>query len=216
MRGRKPESPPTGPVRISREAWQESYNSRARQWVNNTQQKHRERFGHEPIRRESNGGCLICHKLASGEVRRRRGATPRDTRTHVERYGHDKVPRKGKRYDCLICHRLKARKPPRPSHESRYGHPRLARRTKSGCATCHAMREAGVRPKDKAAREYANLILNDPCAYCGGVGEEFDHIYPVCQGGVTEADNLARACRHCNRTKQARSLLWFLATRKAA
>lgn len=34
-----------------------------------------------------------------------------------------------------------------------------------------------------------------------------DHIVPVCEGGETEPDNLALACRGCNGAKSRKSLI---------
>lgn len=41
------------------------------------------------------------------------------------------------------------------------------------------------------------------CVYCGarGVQLECDHIVPLARGGSTSVENLATACRQCNRSK---------------
>lgn len=46
------------------------------------------------------------------------------------------------------------------------------------------------------------------CRYCGarGVKLECDHVHPVSRGGSSDMDNLATACRGCNRAKRAKTL----------
>lgn len=72
---------------------------------------------------------------------------------------------------------------------------RLARHTRRGAAS---------------DREYVEIILRDPCAYCGGVGGEVDHILPLAAGGDGHWENLTPACRRCNARKNDRKLLQFL------
>lgn len=50
-----------------------------------------------------------------------------------------------------------------------------------------------------------------PCAYCGLIRIEhdkeamcWDHVIPLCRGGVDEQRNLLLACYACNRTKRDR------------
>lgn len=54
----------------------------------------------------------------------------------------------------------------------------------------------------KRQRAYV-LSLSDSCAYCGKIDEniEIDHIIPRSRGGGDNFDNLAPACRKCNRSK---------------
>ena len=51
------------------------------------------------------------------------------------------------------------------------------------------------------------------CWYCGIVLNtntyQIDHIHPVCKGGTNDLDNLAPACRRCNRLKRQLSLTTF-------
>ncbi len=46
------------------------------------------------------------------------------------------------------------------------------------------------------------------CQYCGVVGKplECDHVHPVSRGGKTVMENLATACRTCNRAKGSKTL----------
>lgn len=63
------------------------------------------------------------------------------------------------------------------------------------------------------AREYALVVMHDPCVYCGGKAEHLDHIQPVTRGGEGTWDNLAPACARCNQSKQTKSLLAFMLSR---
>lgn len=49
---------------------------------------------------------------------------------------------------------------------------------------------------------------NFTCIYCGERGKrlECDHVIPVSRGGRNEMDNLATACRPCNRNKRDKML----------
>jgi hypothetical protein len=53
------------------------------------------------------------------------------------------------------------------------------------------------------------LRYNDPCAYCGGPADTWDHLDPV--GG--QQHNLTRACERCNVLKGRTPVLLFLACR---
>lgn len=59
-------------------------------------------------------------------------------------------------------------------------------------------------------RDYARVLLRDPCCYCGQRGGEVDHIDPVIRGGKGNWVNLTSACRSCNASKHDRPLLLFL------
>lgn len=70
-------------------------------------------------------------------------------------------------------------------------------------------------PLTDAAREYVEVIKNDPCVYCGAAMREVDHIKPLAAGGSGDWDNLAPACRSCNGRKHTFELLPFLLRRTA-
>lgn len=50
------------------------------------------------------------------------------------------------------------------------------------------------------------------CAYCGAFDEnpDCDHVFPISRGGLNTMDNLATACKRCNRQKKDRDLDEFL------
>lgn len=64
-----------------------------------------------------------------------------------------------------------------------------------------------------SSRDDVRILLDDPCAYCGGPGGSLDHIVPLSDGGGGEWENLAGVCRSCNSRKHTRSLLTFLLVR---
>lgn len=75
------------------------------------------------------------------------------------------------------------------------------------------LRRLAIAPPDDVAAEYALILRDDPCSYCGSLMEHVDHIVPIARGGNGGWDNLTAACAPCNLRKQARPLLLFLLTR---
>lgn len=77
----------------------------------------------------------------------------------------------------------------------------------------------GKRPRAKRGdgwttrRAMARWMDADPCAYCGGPADEYDHIEPRKRGGGNGEENLVHACHSCNHEKSSRPLLLFLAIR---
>lgn len=68
---------------------------------------------------------------------------------------------------------------------------------------------------DKDARVYMQILINDPCAFCGSKKElVIDHIHPISKGGKGDFMNLTAACRSCNAAKSNKSLLNFLIERR--
>jgi 5-methylcytosine-specific restriction endonuclease McrA len=59
--------------------------------------------------------------------------------------------------------------------------------------------------------EYGQIVLWDPCAYCGAVAAQLDHIVAFSDGGEHDWTNLTGACAPCNQRKNTRPLLLFLA-----
>lgn len=54
-------------------------------------------------------------------------------------------------------------------------------------------------------------LVDDPCVYCGSTENiEIDHIVPLSRGGTHTPENLAPACRPCNRSKGAKLLSEWL------
>lgn len=74
--------------------------------------------------------------------------------------------------------------------------------------TKRAKRGEGYMPGQRQAQ----WMRRDPCVYCGGPSDSWDHIEPRKRGGK-HIDNLARVCHSCNHEKSSRPLLTFLAIR---
>lgn len=49
------------------------------------------------------------------------------------------------------------------------------------------------------------------CAYCGGVADQVDHVWPKSRGGEDTLDNCVAACKACNYAKRDKDQAVFLA-----
>jgi 5-methylcytosine-specific restriction endonuclease McrA len=49
------------------------------------------------------------------------------------------------------------------------------------------------------------VVLRDPCAYCGAAAVQIDHVIPRSQGGTDARRNFAAACKRCNAEKNGRT-----------
>lgn len=90
---------------------------------------------------------------------------------------------------------------------------RERRRTSRGRAEHAARERLRKRSLPVGTVDYMEVLSADPCSYCGEIGGTVDHIEPLARGGAASWQNLTAACRKCNASKNARSLLVFLATR---
>jgi len=61
---------------------------------------------------------------------------------------------------------------------------------------------------------YTEILLSDPCSYCGKTAKTIDHIMPLSKGGAHRWDNLTPACKSCNSSKGNKKLMHFLARRR--
>lgn len=55
-------------------------------------------------------------------------------------------------------------------------------------------------------------LFDGRCAYCLGEASSIDHVVALSVGGQDEASNVVPACRRCNSSKGAKSLLTWLLT----
>ena len=87
-----------------------------------------------------------------------------------------------------------------------------ARRNPEKIREQNAIKKARRRamPFTPEALEYVQIILADPCAYCGGPGGTVDHIVALADGGDGEWDNLGGACLSCNTSKKATPMLIWM------
>jgi hypothetical protein len=60
--------------------------------------------------------------------------------------------------------------------------------------------------------DWKEILRGDPCGYCGGRFEAWDHITARHRGGRDVWWNLTATCTACNSAKRERSLLHFLAS----
>ncbi len=58
---------------------------------------------------------------------------------------------------------------------------------------------------------WREVLLRDPCVYCGELATSIDHIVPVVDGGPNHWTNYAPSCHDCNAAKGRRSVFRFLA-----
>lgn len=69
-------------------------------------------------------------------------------------------------------------------------------------------RKRGAPTVEKVDEQKVYDFYNNTCIYCGGKkGLELDHVVPLSGGGAHTEDNLVVACRSCNASKGAKSLL---------
>lgn len=57
--------------------------------------------------------------------------------------------------------------------------------------------------------DYIQVLLGDPCSYCGGKAEAVDHIVALSRGGDNDWTNLTAACRSCNSRKATKKMLFM-------
>lgn len=62
----------------------------------------------------------------------------------------------------------------------------------------------------ESIKEDIRNLSNHQCDYCGGSGNEVEHINPVTGAGINDPRNLITACVDCNRKKGSRPVTEFL------
>lgn len=117
----------------------------------------------------------------------------------------------------------KARRSTAAWREQNAEHYRLGARARSlrwarrqGRVYWRLLQRSRVLRREPGAVEYGEVLIDDPCSYCGGRGGEIDHVVPLKSGGTHAIDNLTAACPRCNRSKGARGLLPCLLLRATA
>lgn len=131
--------------------------------------------------------------------------------------------------DCYSCRRLAKKDAPSSAPERQRAYSAKFRKSDKGKAALKkyyethkdeifeksrrrraALRGATIEGTKQELKDWCRLILNDPCAYCGGPSTSIDHVVPIDKGGVHGASNLVGACERCNKSKSTESLLFFL------
>ena len=164
------------------------------------------RAWHHANRERANTGRQARYRRGNPEVKRVHGQPP-----EVMRAKH-LAARRAKR---ATPEGQAAARRERPSREKRAADARRLYRQNLEKAQRQG-REAQLRRRlgrNPEAIEYAAILQADLCAYCGGPAGHIDHIQALAAGGSNERDNLTAACQRCNSAKNARPLLYFLATR---
>jgi 5-methylcytosine-specific restriction endonuclease McrA len=73
-----------------------------------------------------------------------------------------------------------------------------------------AYKRARFLPKDSVDdHDYIQVLLGDPCSYCGDKAESVDHIVALSRGGDNNWTNLTAACRSCNSRKATKKMLFM-------
>lgn len=151
-------------------------------------------------------------------------AKARPKLTHC-RKGHEltesNLTNKGNQYGrgCRTCHNANRRT---PKARERHRLEEEARRNANRIAYNLYMSQFRKTQKDKRTPvdsetiEYAEILINDICAYCNGPAEAIDHIVPVASRGATHWTNLTPACKRCNTQKNKHSLLKFMLRKNEA
>lgn len=77
-------------------------------------------------------------------------------------------------------------------------------------AQANLRRQSRVRAKGIYAisKKEVTKLLSLPCFYCGAFGKQtLDHVIPVSRGGAHSIGNLVTACKSCNSSKQAHTIM---------
>lgn len=71
----------------------------------------------------------------------------------------------------------------------------------------HRAAQAWLEAGDRHRRDTGRALAGFACVYCGGEAQTADHVIARASGGRDDPDNLVPACRACNGSKGARSLI---------
>lgn len=170
--------------------------------------------------------CNLCLAFCAAEARRHRAANPKPPAPPRQRAGIKLGPRSAhgtsSRYKygcrCELCQKAITAE----NNEWRRRNPEKFRANQSRYRRRNPDKVRGLSdaraaaPYDEDAIAYLDVIRLDPCVYCGGVSDTVDHIDPVSASMSSHWSNLAPACRGCNSSKGAKSVLGFLLYRMAS
>ena len=61
---------------------------------------------------------------------------------------------------------------------------------------------------------FSHDIAEEPCVYCGGISDSWEHVIPRSSGGKN-GNNRVRACYGCNQARRSKPLLaWLLSLKR--
>lgn len=155
-------------------------------------------------------------------VRRWRAANP-EKQAEYERRWREKNRAKVSAYQraYYAAHRERLLRLHRMWREANW---ELARASEDAWAAANRVKRREYQHRRRAAVKRSAVILSDllevlveqPCAYCGATEHiEIDHVVPLSRGGTHTPENLAPACGSCNRSKGAKLLEEWLPLRAA-
>lgn len=172
--------------------------------------------------------CKPCKRAADGAAMRRwRERNPDLDRERAREYreqNREKERERFRRYDAANREKRRTAIAKRRAEDPDY-HRMLSRKHRAAHletyrARCRAYwhrRRSGADPAAEVDA-YAELLLLQPCAYCGEYAERMtiDHVVPLSRGGTHTIENIVAACGPCNSSKGAKSLEEWMARRSAA
>lgn len=172
------------------------------EWAERERQRERERY----LRRKQTEPEKIreWNRKASAKQYATNGDKRREQRRDYRRRNREQEQERDRVYHATDEYREKAREYAKAYRKRR---PELAR--------AYSWKQRGSDSSSEA-RQWALVLLGDPCCYCGMATEEIDHIDAIINGGNGEWSNLTASCLTCNRSKGSRPLLLWLATAIAA
>lgn len=176
-------------------------------------------FGYRSGRRhaELRGQCKECSVRYNQRVR---AADPEAVREKERAYVH-----RNREHISKQRRLWRQANPERVREIAKRSHPAARRkwREKNGPGVARERERARLRTRlhrdarrDPDTLIWTRIISADPCCYCGGLSEHWDHVIPISAGGDSLWTNLTGACAACNPSKHATPLLFFLLRRVGA
>lgn len=164
------------------------------------------RNGHVAPRLVSNKHCVPCSRKRHAKYKATHRAEDHAYQVMRRKLHKDRLHAQGRawrqRHPEKVRAKTAAYQRANPIRVATYNHRRLARKANAP--------GRGVTVADWQTSLTDSLGL---CAYCGYQRNslEMDHIDPLSLGGAHDPENVAPACMRCNRTKNDRPLLVWLA-----
>lgn len=159
--------------------------------------------GHRSLKRVDNGRCLECLE----ELRQ----TPESKKYHADYHKNnwDKILPVKRAYAQLHKEEIneylrnyrKENLGAVTTREKRYKQSDKGKLSSKLNANKRRARIIGTTADPLTALDVKDILdyYDNKCIYCGGKYEDLDHIVPLSKGGTHTKDNLAPACKDCNR-----------------
>jgi 5-methylcytosine-specific restriction endonuclease McrA len=160
-----------------------------------------------PMARAALGRYPRCKVCKADDERRRRQRDPEHFR-EVQARGRERRRERIREQDR--ARRLANAEEYREADRARSRDPRRRAWAREYRRLAARRRRLGINAETEA---YAEVVVADPCSYCGKSAAHADHIVAVARGGANEWGNLTGACASCNFRKATSDLLPFLLRR---